>query len=98
MAGPTGLEPATSNVTGWRSNQLNYDPATEVLLLNRRRIIPPHLLFLQMFESSPSEFGSALRREFPPPQAVLAPRSLFSSKGPGFGLALSRLEHTSSYN
>ena len=27
MAGPTGLEPATSCVTGTRSNQLNYGPA-----------------------------------------------------------------------
>ena len=27
MAGSTGLEPATSGVTGQRSNQLNYDPA-----------------------------------------------------------------------
>ena len=26
MAGSTGLEPATSGVTGQRSNQLNYDP------------------------------------------------------------------------
>ena len=31
VAGPTGLEPATSNVTGWRSNQLNYDPAMAIL-------------------------------------------------------------------
>ena len=28
MAGWTGLEPATSDVTGRRSNQLNYHPAT----------------------------------------------------------------------
>jgi hypothetical protein len=28
MAGPTGLEPATSCVTGRRSNQLNYGPVS----------------------------------------------------------------------
>jgi hypothetical protein len=30
MAGWTGLEPATSDVTGRRSNQLNYHPAKVV--------------------------------------------------------------------
>ena len=34
MAEPTGLEPATSNVTGWRSNQLNYDPASGFWILD----------------------------------------------------------------
>ncbi len=29
MAGTTGLEPATSDVTGRRSNQLNYVPEEE---------------------------------------------------------------------
>ena len=32
MAEPTGLEPATSDVTGRRSNQLNYDSALPNLL------------------------------------------------------------------
>ena len=27
MARETGLEPATSTVTGWHSNQLSYSPA-----------------------------------------------------------------------
>jgi hypothetical protein len=30
MAGTTGLEPATSDVTGRRSNQLNYVPECEI--------------------------------------------------------------------
>lgn len=33
MAEPTGLEPATSDVTGRRSNQLNYDSALSNSLL-----------------------------------------------------------------
>ena len=32
MAGPTGLEPATSGVTGRRSSRLNYDPASKQTL------------------------------------------------------------------
>ena len=34
MAGTTGLEPATSAVTGQRSNQLNYVPAEPHLFAN----------------------------------------------------------------
>ena len=33
MAGATGLEPATSGVTGQRSNQLSYTPAVSVALV-----------------------------------------------------------------
>ncbi len=33
MAGVTGLEPATSGVTGQRSNQLSYTPAFGVALV-----------------------------------------------------------------
>ena len=34
LAEPTGFEPATSDVTGRRSNQLNYDSALK-LFFNR---------------------------------------------------------------
>ena len=35
MAEPTGLEPATSDVTGRRSNQLNYDSARDLSFQTR---------------------------------------------------------------
>ncbi len=38
MAGPMGLEPTPSGVTGRRYNQLNYDPA--VLCLYRKISYP----------------------------------------------------------
>ena len=38
MAEPTGLEPATSDVTGRRSNQLNYDSAKTAKLRLRRAV------------------------------------------------------------
>ena len=34
MAGRTGLEPATSCVTGRRSNQLNYHPKLKTVVSN----------------------------------------------------------------
>ena len=34
MAGTTGLEPATSDVTGRRSNQLNYVPALSLGIIH----------------------------------------------------------------
>jgi hypothetical protein len=36
MAEPTGFEPATSDVTGRRSNQLNYDSALELSMAAQR--------------------------------------------------------------
>ena len=39
MAGRTGLEPATSGVTGRRSNQLNYRPREKKLEQNDFRCI-----------------------------------------------------------
>jgi hypothetical protein len=38
MAGVTGLEPATSGVTGRRSNQLSYTPGST---LSRQALVAP---------------------------------------------------------
>lgn len=57
MAGTTGLEPATSDVTGRRSNQLNYVPAvtsTTLSLYHRRAALPSR------------RQGAAAAREFAP--------------------------------
>ncbi len=40
MARETGLEPATSTVTGWYSNQLSYSPAFAALVTTFFKISP----------------------------------------------------------
>ena len=39
MAGTTGLEPATSAVTGQRSNQLNYVPTRQINEMRNRQCL-----------------------------------------------------------
>jgi hypothetical protein len=39
LAGTTGLEPATSAVTGQRSNQLNYVPAMKTQLVTSNTLV-----------------------------------------------------------
>ena len=41
VAEPTGLEPATSDVTGRRSNQLNYDSAKLISMVGDRFLKSP---------------------------------------------------------
>ena len=40
MAGATGLEPATSGVTGRRSNQLSYAPGPRALVPEQGLLVP----------------------------------------------------------
>ena len=64
MAGKTGLEPATSTVTGWHSNQLSYFPAFFKRYSNihwKNRFSSRKLKKIAFFPEKP-EF----RRIFPP--------------------------------
>ena len=47
VAEPTGLEPATSDVTGRRSNQLNYDSANFQTLGRHGGIRTPNLFLVR---------------------------------------------------
>ena len=51
-SGLTGLEPATSVLTGRYSNQLNYNPTRYSLLTNKvivKKTVPDHILFCKTF-------------------------------------------------
>ena len=52
MAGPTGIEPATSGVTGRRSNRLNYSPVMykkEKLIYIISKVNDYNLMLMQKF-------------------------------------------------
>jgi hypothetical protein len=61
MAGVTGLEPATSGVTGRRSNQLSYTPAAPT---PRRPVLPPPTLECQAWEAGFSQVFLGLSGDF----------------------------------
>src|SRR5437868_1634497 len=56
MAGATGLEPATSGVTGRRSNQLSYAPATR----SRRHLLARRSGGVKQLPSRMPEISNAL--------------------------------------
>ena len=61
MAGTTGLEPATSDVTGRRSNQLNYVPArASIIRITYRPCFPERSAEAAM--KCPRDFGHLQHR------------------------------------
>ena len=55
MAGKTGLEPATSTVTGWHSNQLSYFPAVK-----RYSQFTPEIVFFKSGKKKNQNFSFRL--------------------------------------
>ena len=53
-AGPKGLEPSTSGLTGQRSNQLNYDPKNLYFLKASLRIYESILLHSSVCRAFPA--------------------------------------------
>ena len=77
MAGPTGLEPATSGVTGQRSNQLNYGP-----MIKKLRTQIPHY---RIVSSKSSRIIVQIRKRIkcqrlPPTATSKSPNSVLSSE------------------
>ena len=60
QTGATGLEPATSGVTGRRSNQLNYAPTMQLLYYLNTRLV--RLRTPPILAPSPSARYSGRRR------------------------------------
>jgi hypothetical protein len=58
MAGTTGLEPATSDVTGRRSNQLNYVPACLCRIKRWYHVSPDSAKFRCVCNRLPNRLGS----------------------------------------
>jgi hypothetical protein len=57
LAGTTGLEPATSDVTGRRSNQLNYVPACLCRIKGWYHVSPDPIKFQCVYNRLPDRLG-----------------------------------------
>src|SRR5947209_12071017 len=73
MAGTTGLEPATSDVTGRRSNQLNYVPALRQYTL----ILPSRPAGKQFAREAPARTNNACKSHLTCDNSVFLPKTIW---------------------